>query len=172
LKKILLLSDTHHHLDEKILSHCMAADEIWHAGDIGSLSVADKLISIRPLKGVWGNIDNDKLRMQFEETLVFRVEGLKIMMTHIGGNPGKYPEKIFSKIRLERPDVFICGHSHVLRIQRDPSCSLLYINPGAAGHHGFHQVRTMVRFEINTGSIQNMEVIELGLRGKLTEPVS
>jgi uncharacterized protein len=171
LKKILLLSDTHHYIDEKILSYCSTADEVWHAGDIGSLSVTDHIARIRPLKAVWGNIDNDKMRLQFEETLVFKTEDLKVMMTHIGGKPGKYPEKIFSKIRMERPDIFICGHSHVLRIERDRLCSLLYINPGAAGHHGFHNVRTMVRFEINKGSIQNMEVIELGIRGKLTEPV-
>jgi uncharacterized protein len=171
LKKILLLSDTHHHIDTKILSYCSEADEIWHAGDIGSASVTDSIVRIRPLKAVWGNIDNDKLRLQFEETIVFKTEGLKVMMTHIGGKPGKYPEKIFSIIRTERPDLFICGHSHILRIERDTLCSLLYINPGAAGHHGFHHTRTMVRFEINNGTMQNMEVIELGARGRLTESV-
>ncbi|MEP7264034.1 MAG: metallophosphoesterase family protein [Bacteroidota bacterium] len=167
MKKILLLSDTHHHLDESILTHCREADEIWHAGDIGSLAVADKLASIKPLKAVWGNIDDDKLRMTFEEHLVFYCEEVKIYITHIGGTPGKYNDKVKSVIRQEKPDIFICGHSHILRVQRDPVFPMLYINPGAAGYHGFHKTRTMIRFKIEGRSPRDMEVIELGSRGSL-----
>ena len=163
-----MLSNTHHHIDEHILLHCSEADEIWHAGDIGSAAVADRLSSIKPLKAVWGNIDDDKMRRRFEEILVFTCEGLKIMILHIGGTPGKYPEKVKSAINLHRPDIFICGHSHILKIQRDPTFALLYINPGASGHIGFHQVRTMVRFAIQDKDISNMEVIELGKRGRLS----
>jgi uncharacterized protein len=168
VKKILLLSDTHHHMDDQILLHCKEADEVWHAGDIGSAIVADKLSAVKPLKAVWGNIDDEKMRRRFEEILVFNCEGVKIMIIHIGGTPGKYPEKVKSAIQLHRPNVFICGHSHILKIQRDPDLRTLYINPGAAGHIGFHQVRTMVRFTIEDSDIGNMEVIELGKRGRLS----
>ena len=168
MKKILLLSDTHHYIDEKILLYCAEADEIWHAGDIGSAVVADRISSLKPLKAVWGNIDDDKMRRRFEETLVFNCEGVKIMIIHIGGTPGKKKKKVKSAIHLHQPDVFICGHSHILKIQRDPNFPMLYINPGAAGQIGFHQVRTMVRFTIQGNEIGNMEVIELGKRGRLS----
>lgn len=163
-----MLSDTHHYIDDQILLYCAEADEIWHAGDIGSAVVADRLSSLKPLKAVWGNIDDDKMRRRFEETLVFNCEGLKIMIIHIGGTPGKYPEKVKSSIHLHKPAVFICGHSHMLKIQRDPNFPMLYINPGAAGQIGFHQVRTMVRFTIQGNDIGNMEVVELGKRGRLS----
>jgi putative phosphoesterase len=172
LKRILLLSDTHNHLDEQILAHCREADEIWHAGDIGTVAVSDRLAMIKPLKAVWGNIDNDQLRLQFEEFLLFSCEKVKVMITHIAGPFGKYSEKVRTLLKEKQPDLLICGHSHVLKVQRDPAYSVLYINPGAAGHHGFHQVRTMIRFSIDESKVLNMEVIELGKRGRLTQPVS
>jgi uncharacterized protein len=168
LKKILLLSDTHNHLDDQILNHCRQSDEIWHAGDIGTIAVADRLAAIKPLKAVWGNIDNDVLRLQFEEFLVFNCEKVKIMITHIAGPFGKYTDKVRSYLKVEKPELFICGHSHVLKVQRDQVYNALYINPGAAGHHGFHQVRTMIRFAVDGSAVQNMEVIELGKRGRLS----
>ena len=167
MKRILLLSDTHNHLDEQILAHCREADEIWHAGDIGTTAVADRLSSIKPLKAVWGNIDNDQLRMQFDEFLIFNCEEVKVMITHIAGPFGKYSEKVRAFLKQEHPQLFICGHSHVLKVQRDNAYGALYINPGAAGHHGFHHVRTMIRFLIDGSKVLNMEVIELGKRGRL-----
>jgi putative phosphoesterase len=171
LKKILLLSDTHHHIDEQILAHCKRADEIWHAGDIGSSSVSDQLHSLRPLKAVYGNIDDDLIRMQFPEMLTFETEKMRVAMVHIAGPFGKYRPEVKSLLSVAKPDILVCGHSHILKIKRDDD-GIIYMNPGAAGHHGFHHVRTMIRFEISEGALQNMEVIELGKRGRLTKPVS
>jgi len=163
--KILLLSDTHSYIDERILEYVKQADEVWHAGDIGDLTVTDQIKKHRPLRAVYGNIDNGEARLEFPLDLHFECEGMKIWMTHIGGYPGKYPSRIKEQLRLHRPDVFICGHSHILKVQFDKQFNCLAINPGAAGIYGFHQIRTMLRFEINFGKIQNMEIIELGKRG-------
>lgn len=168
MKKILLLSDTHNHLDEQILNHCKEADEIWHAGDIGSIRITDQLSSLKPLRAVWGNIDNDELRREFQEFLVFNCEEVKIVITHIAGPFGKYSDKVRSVLVNEHPQIFICGHSHILKVQRDNNYRMLYINPGAAGHHGFHNTRTMIRFNIEADKMFNMEVIELGKRGRLS----
>lgn len=165
MKKILLLSDTHGHLDDKILKYAALADEIWHAGDIGVLSVTDQLKKIKPLRAVYGNIDDDKARMEFPLHNRFTCEGVDVLITHIGGYPGKYSPAIRSELVQNPPKLFICGHSHILKVIFDKKLNLLHMNPGAAGVSGFHQVRTMLRFELDKGEIKNLEIIELGKRG-------
>lgn len=165
MKKILLLSDTHSYLDEKILKYVRLADEVWHAGDIGDLSVTDTLKSIKSLRAVYGNIDDDKARMEFPLHNRFFCESVEVWITHIGGYPGKYNQAIRQELQLNPPKLFICGHSHILKVQFDKKLNLLHMNPGACGTHGFHQVRTMLRFEIDGDKIQNLEIVELGKRG-------
>lgn len=165
--KILLLSDTHGYLDDKILSYAKGCDEIWHAGDIGPADVLTQLEAITLTRAVYGNIDGKDIRAMVPENLLFEVEGVKILMTHIGGYPGNYSPKAKVQLQQERVDLFICGHSHILKVAKDEKFGLLAINPGAAGIHGFHKIRTMVRMEISEKKIQKMEAIELGLRGKI-----
>lgn len=166
--KIGLLSDTHSHLDPAVLTHFAACDEIWHAGDIGDRKVADALEEVKPFRAVYGNIDDQTIRERYPEDLWFSCEGLTIWMTHIGGTPPSYNPRIRKMLQHKVPDIFICGHSHILRVKRDPKHNnLLYINPGAAGNHGFHHIKTLVRFELVNKEIRNMEVIELGKRGAL-----
>lgn len=162
MKKILLLSDTHSHIDEQILKYVNQADEVWHAGDIGDLVVTDTIKKIKPLRAVFGNIDNNEARLEFPLHNRFMCEGVDVWITHIGGYPGKYSPAIREEISKNPPKLFICGHSHILKVQFDKKLNLLHMNPGAAGKHGFHQVRTMLRFEIDGEKIQNLEVIELG----------
>lgn len=162
MKKILLLSDTHSHIDESILKYVRLADEVWHAGDIGDLKVTDTIKDIKPLRAVYGNIDDDKARMEFPLHNRFMCEGIDVWITHIGGYPGKYNQAIRAEIQRNPPKLFICGHSHILKVQFDKSLNLLHMNPGACGIYGFHQVRTMLRFEIEGDKIQNLEIIELG----------
>ncbi|MDI9256927.1 metallophosphoesterase family protein [Flavobacterium sedimenticola] len=162
MKKILLLSDTHSHIDESILKHVRWADEVWHAGDIGDLNVTDAIRALKPLRGVYGNIDDDKARMEFPLHNRFRCEDVDVWITHIGGYPGKYNQAIRTEIQKNPPKLFICGHSHILKVQFDKSLNLLHMNPGACGIYGFHQVRTMLRFEIYGDKIQNLEIVELG----------
>ena len=161
MKKILLLSDTHGHVDDHMMKYVKESDEVWHAGDIGTTQVTDTISSLKPLRAVFGNIDNHELRLSFPEELLFECEDINIYMTHIGGRPGRYAKGISEKIKSIKPKIFICGHSHILKIQYDKVNQLLFINPGAIGKHGFHKVRTMVRFEIDKSDIQNMEVIEV-----------
>jgi putative phosphoesterase len=166
--KIGLISDTHSFLDSKVFLHFDKVDEIWHAGDIGDPTVADALKNFKPFRAVYGNIDDLKLQTLFPEDLWFICEGMKIWMTHIGGAPPKYNSRIKKKLSVEIPDIFICGHSHILRIGRDEKYNnMLYINPGAAGNHGFHAMKTLVRFDIDDKRIYNLEVIELGKRGAI-----
>jgi uncharacterized protein len=165
MKKIGLMSDTHSFVDKRIYEHFAEVDEIWHAGDIGIHAVADELEKFKPLRAVYGNIDDGKMRLRFPENLSFTVEGLKVWMTHIGGYPGKYPTRIRQALMEEKPNLFICGHSHILKIIPDKNLNLLHINPGACGNEGFHQVKTLVRFWIVEGKIQNLEIVELGARG-------
>jgi len=164
MKKILLLSDTHSHIDAVILKYVNQADEVWHAGDIGDLMVTDTIKKLKPLRAVFGNIDNHEARKEFPLNNRFFCEGVDVWMTHIGGYPGKYNIEIREEIKKNPPKLFICGHSHILKVQFDKQLNLLYMNPGAAGKHGFHQVRTMLRFEIDGDKIQQLEVIELGVR--------
>ena len=161
MKKILLISDTHGYVDDHIMKYVKESDEVWHAGDIGTTQVTDTISSQKPLRAVFGNIDNHELRLSFPEELLFECEDINIYMTHIGGRPGRYAKGISEKIKSIKPKIFICGHSHILKIQYDKVNQLLFINPGAIGKHGFHKVRTMVRFEIDKSDIKNMEVIEV-----------
>jgi len=165
--KVLLLSDTHSYLDDRILSYASQADEVWHAGDIGDLKVTDSLKKIKPLRAVYGNIDNHEARLEFPLNNRFTCEGMDIWITHIGGYPDKYNPAIREEINRNPPQIFIAGHSHILKVQFDKKLNCLHLNPGACGVHGMHQMRTMLRFEIEKGKIFNLEVIELGLRAKL-----
>lgn len=167
MKKIGLLSDTHSFLDGSLLSHFSACDEIWHAGDIGNPAVADQLEAFKPLKAVYGNIDGGPLRRRYPEHLRFEIEGLDVWMTHIGGYPGNYNVRVRENIKANPPGLFICGHSHILKVMPDKKLGLIHLNPGACGKEGFHKMRTAMRFEIEEGKIQKLEVIELGLRGRI-----
>lgn len=167
MKKILLISDTHGYIDDAIMQHVAEADEVWHAGDIGKLEVADRISSIKPLKAVYGNIDDDKTRIVFPEYLYFSCEGLNVLIIHIAGNPEKYNQKVKNLLLQHSVDLLLCGHSHLLKVIRAPGRHL-HINPGAAGIHGFHLIRTLIRFKVNAGNIQDMDVIELGKRSKST----
>ena len=160
MKRIGLLSDTHGYLDDRMLELLEECDEIWHAGDIGTEKLSARLGQIRPLRAVYGNIDNNVLRQEFEETLIFQCEDVKVMMTHIGGRPGKYNARVASLIKEHKPKLFICGHSHILAVKNDPAFNVLFMNPGAVGKHGFHPVRTMLRFSITDDRIHDLEVIE------------
>ena len=160
MTKILLLSDTHSFIGDDILKYVKQADEVWHAGDIGDLKVTDAIKKLKPLRAVYGNIDNAEARLEFPEHLKFRCEGVKVWITHIGGYPGRYAPAVRNQIRIHTPDLFICGHSHILKVINDKNLKLLHMNPGAAGTHGFHKVRTMLRFEVTGEKIQNLEVIE------------
>ena len=162
MKKILLLSDTHSHIDDTILKYVNQADEVWHAGDIGNLVVTDTIKKLKPLRAVYGNIDDDKARIEFPLNNRFFCENVEVWITHIGGYPGKYNQAIRTEIQKNPPKLFICGHSHILKVQFDKTLNLLHMNPGAAGIYGFHQTRTMLRFEIDGDKIQNLEVIEIG----------
>ena len=148
MKQIVLLSDTHHTLDERFFPHFERADEIWHAGDIGNLSVTDKLNDFAPIRGVWGNIDNKTIRTEFKENLYFKCEEINVMMTHIGGYPGRYNKKILPLIEQANPDLFISGHSHILRVMYDKKYELLHMNPGAIGDYGIQKVKTILSFKI------------------------
>ncbi len=164
MKKILLLSDTHSHIDDRILNYVHQADEVWHAGDIGDLKVTDTLKKLKPLRAVYGNIDDHEARLEFPLNNRFMCEGMDVWITHIGGYPGKYNIAIRKELKENPPQLFICGHSHILKVQFDKALNCLHMNPGAAGIYGFHQIRTMLRFEIDKGKIQQLEVIELGKR--------
>jgi len=166
--KIGLLSDTHSHLDLKIFDYFAACDELWHAGDVGH-DVIERLEAFKPVRVVFGNIDDLPFQRKYPEDLRFQCEGLSILITHIGGAPPNYNPRAKKLLNDKIPDIFICGHSHILRIKKDPQYNnMLYINPGAAGNHGLHQIKTIVRFEIVGKEIKNMEVIELGKRGSIT----
>lgn len=162
MKKILLISDTHGHLDPKLIKHINSCDEVWHAGDIGDLSVCEEIKKLKTLRAVWGNIDGQKARLEYKEHLVFNCEDVKVYITHIGGYPGKYNPSIKEMLLSEKPDLFICGHSHILKVMFDKSLNLLHMNPGSCGLSGFHLVKTVLTFEIENKEIKNLNVIELG----------
>ena len=164
MKKILLLSDTHSYIDQQILKFARQADEVWHAGDIGDLKVTDTLKKIKTLRAVYGNIDDKDARAEFPLDLKFTIENITIWMTHIGGYPNKYNLRIREEIKQNPPKIFISGHSHILKVQYDKKLELLHLNPGAAGKHGFHKIRTMLRFEVDKSDIKNLEIIELAKR--------
>ena len=165
--KIGLLSDTHGYIDPKVYKYFKDVDEIWHAGDIGTIEVTDELAKFKPLRAVYGNIDNHVIRSQFREIEIFNLERVKVFLIHIGGYPNRYAPGVFEQLKAEKPDLFICGHSHILKVMHDKKLGILHLNPGAAGYHGFHKVKTLLRFELNNGKVQNMEAIELGPRGRI-----
>lgn len=167
MKKIGLLSDTHGDLDPKIFHYFKDVDEIWHAGDVGTIEVIDNLKDFKPLRGVYGNIDGTEIRSELPLFTVFRCEEVKVLITHIAGRPQKYSKNAYSLIQEHRPNLFICGHSHILLVQKDPVFNLLWMNPGACGIKGFHKVKTLLRFEIDNDKIQNLEVIEIGPRSNI-----
>jgi uncharacterized protein len=166
--KIGLISDTHSYLDAKVFDYFKNCDEIWHAGDIGDPEIIHSLEKVKPLRAVYGNIDNKDLQIKFPEDLWIECEGFTVWMTHIGGAPPNYNPRVKKILKEKVPNLFICGHSHILRIKRDANYkNMLYLNPGAAGNHGFHLTKTIVCFEISKKEIKNMEVIELGKRGAI-----
>lgn len=167
MKKILLISDTHSFLEPKLIKHIKESDEVWHAGDIGNIDLCLEIEKLKPLKAVFGNIDDKDIRITYPENLFFNCENVPVFITHIGGYPGKYPAKIKTLLLENKPKLFICGHSHILKVMYDKDLELLHINPGAAGVHGFHNVKTAIRFEIEGTEIKNLAIIELGNRTAL-----
>lgn len=165
--QIVLLSDTHGYFDDRLQEHCRNADEVWHAGDIGSEKIVEQLESLgKTTRIVFGNIDDTRVRSMTCEDLIFNVEGLNVFMTHIGGRPPSYPSRISKIIREGKIDMFVCGHSHICLAGKNRREGNLHLNPGAAGTHGFHKVRTLMRFEIQKGKVLNLEVVELGPRAQ------
>ena len=162
MKKILLLSDSHGYLDDRILKYAEEADELWHAGDIGTTAVSDALKNVKPLKAVFGNIDGGEIRKEFPLHQRFLCEKVDVWITHIGGYPGRYSPAVKEEIKANPPKLFICGHSHILKVMNDKKLGLLHMNPGAVGKQGFQKVRTMLRFKIDGEDIRDLEVIELG----------
>ncbi|MGB0390755.1 MAG: metallophosphoesterase family protein [Salibacteraceae bacterium] len=161
MKRIGLLSDTHSHLDDAVYRHFDKCDEIWHAGDIGDISVMDKLKAFKPVRAVYGNIDNHQVRIEYPLNNRFYCEGVDVWITHIGGYPGRYSPTIREEIYTNPPKLFVCGHSHICKVMPDKKLGLLHMNPGAAGNHGFHQIKTLLRFNIDKEDILDLEVIEI-----------
>ncbi len=174
MKRIGLLSDTHGHVDERMLELLKNCDEIWHAGDIGPIEVTETLENLAPVRAVFGNVDDHTVRKVWPLHNRFRCEEVSVWITHIGGYPRRYSREVRDTLREDPPDLFIAGHSHILRVMYDKDLELLYLNPGAAGRHGTHQLRTMLRFTIDGKEIRDLEVVELGKRGgqgRLAKPV-
>ena len=167
MKKILILSDTHGYIDDRIEEYAKNSDEIWHAGDFGSLEVLKKLEKASFFRGVYGNIDNHVLRRSLSEFEIFEVDELKVLLIHIAGSSKNLSFKVKSLIKTHKPHVLVCGHSRILKVEYLKSKSILYLNPGAAGKNGFHKIRTMIKFEIINKTIENMNIIELGKRSKI-----
>lgn len=161
MKRIGLLSDTHGMWDDKFYEYFKDCDEIWHAGDIGTLQLADKFENFKSFRAVYGNIDDASVRAAYPKTSRFKIEGVDVLMTHIGGYPGRYNSDVLKIIKEDKPQLFICGHSHILRVIYDKKYDCLHINPGAAGIYGIHQVRTLIRFVLDNGNIRDLEIIEM-----------
>lgn len=159
--KVGLMSDTHGYLHPKVFEHFATVDEIWHAGDIGTSEVANTLKDFKPFRAVYGNVDGQDIRQEYPEDLRFTINGVKVWMTHIGGYPGRYAPRVIPLIKANPPQLFISGHSHILKVVPDTRLHLLHINPGACGKQGWHKVKTLVRFDMDDGKIKNLEVIEL-----------
>lgn len=164
MKRIGIISDTHGHLDEPILNYLSECDEVWHGGDWGTVDVSDRLCALKKVHGVWGNIDGRELRITYPENNLFECEGIKVLITHIAGYPGKYNARVKKIIQTHKPGIVVCGHSHILKVLFDKEFNHLHMNPGAAGIKGFHQVRTLLRFTIDEATPKNLEVIEIGKR--------
>jgi len=159
-----LISDTHSYLDPQVFEYFKEVDEIWHIGDVGDIKVLEQLRAFKPLRGVYGNIDDREIRQELPLDYRFVMEDMDIWMTHIGGYPGKYASRVRDILQVKPPDLFISGHSHILKVMRDKKYNMLCMNPGAAGKHGFHKLRTLLRFHIKDKALSNLEVIELGIR--------
>ena len=168
MKKVLVISDTHSYIDDRIIKYASEADYVIHAGDVGSFDVIQKLKSVSKLIFVYGNIDGNEIRSESNKFEFFKINDLKILLTHISGKTPKYNKETLIKIKEHNPDLLIAGHSHILKIQYDKINKLVFLNPGAAGRHGFHLKRTMLRFEIKLNKIENLEIIELGSRSDLS----
>jgi len=167
MKQIALISDNHSFDGNDTMKYLLDCDEIWHAGDIGSLKSIEKIRDICTFRAVYGNIDGHATRAEFPLNLSWTCEGMQMFMTHIGGYPGRYYNRVKNILKEEKPDLYICGHSHILKVMPDKELDILHMNPGAYGHHGFHKMRTILKFQIENGAIKNANVIELGMRGKL-----
>jgi len=167
MKRIGLLSDTHSHLEENIFKHFEECDEVWHGGYIGDIVVSDSLESFNPFRAVYGNIDHGVVKHTYPLDARFNCEGLDVYMTHIGGYPGRYNNRVTEIFETNPPKLFICGHSHILKVMNDKRYGFLHINPGACGNHGFHAVKTITRFSVDKGKIFDLEAIELGKRGAI-----
>lgn len=167
MTRIGLLSDTHSYLDPQVHEHFANCDEIWHAGDIGEMSVITQLQQIKPIRAVFGNIDDKTIQTLFPEDLWMQLEGFSVLITHIAGSPPHYNPRVKKILKDQTPDILICGHSHILKIMKDKDRNMFFINPGAAGQQGFHTMKTLVRFELHQREIKKMEVIELGKRGAI-----
>lgn len=164
--KIGLISDTHGWIHPRLPVLFAGCDEIWHAGDIGGIKIADNLLEIKPLRAVYGNIDDALVRRSYPENQRFTIDEISVWITHIGGHPGNYDRRVITELKVNPPDLFICGHSHIARAMFDKSHNFLYLNPGAAGNNGFHKIMTAMRFQIDGKQIHDLEVIELGERGR------
>ena len=169
MTRILLLSDTHNYLDEKVKKYAEPCDQIWHAGDIGTVKVSDELKNLpagrhgpKPLVAVYGNIDGMDVRREFPLHQRFKCEGVDVWITHIGGSPGKYNPEVRNVLQTNPPKLFICGHSHICKVQFDRKYNMLFMNPGAAGNYGLHKVKTLLRFTIDKTDIKDLEVVEMG----------
>ncbi|MEE9437516.1 MAG: metallophosphoesterase family protein [Saprospiraceae bacterium] len=170
MKKIALISDNHSYVGEDVLEHLKDKDEIWHAGDIGTLASLAPIINLTPkFRAVYGNIDTADVREIYPLNNIFEIEGIKVFMTHIGGYPKRYKKRVIPLLKEHKPDLYICGHSHILKVMRDKTLDLIHMNPGAYGHHGFHKIRTILLFNIHEGKIDDLSVIELGIKG-VTNP--
>jgi putative phosphoesterase len=167
LKKILVLSDTHGYIDDRILDFAKNSDEVWHVGDFGSIEVLEKLEKTSFFRGVYGNIDNYSIRKSLSEYEIFEVEKLKVLLIHIAGNSKNLSSKVENLISYHKPNILVCGHSHILKVEYLKSKNILYLNPGAAGKYGFHKIRTMIKFEVINQAIEKMNIIELGRRSKI-----
>lgn len=165
--KIGLISDSHSYLDHKTIEHLKEVDEVWHAGDVGDVSILDLLPKGKMLRGVYGNIDDAAVQEILPEWLEFEVEGVKILMTHIGGKPPRYAKRVKERIKSSKAQVFVCGHSHICKVELDRELHCLYMNPGAVGQQGFHPIRTLLLFDLSEGKVTNLRVVELGKRGAI-----
>ena len=170
MTRIGLLSDTHGYLDPTLLEHFSGCDELWHAGDIGTAAVLDTLEAFKPLRSVYGNIDDATLQRRAPLNQSFHVDGVSVFMTHIGGYPGRYTARVRKELAERKPHLYVCGHSHILKVVPDRKLQLLHMNPGACGRHGFHRVRTALRFALDAGRVRDVVVIELGRRGAIPAP--
>jgi putative phosphoesterase len=165
--KIGLISDTHGFMDESVFKYFSDCDQVWHLGDIGSIEILERLEHSFDVRAVYGNIDGQDIRIRTSKVILLDIEQKRFLLTHIAGRPGKYNSNAKELIRQHRPDVLICGHSHILQVEQDQTNKLLFINPGAAGRHGFHKKKTLIRFDIEQGRMYNLEVIDMGNRSNL-----